>query len=249
MKNPQRDEWPLPMLKIDRNFTILEHSTAAQELIGTTSSFLELLDEESRQKAENLLSGGNSNQPIELNFVAGAEDRFAADVYLKWSDEEETAILVVVRHADSHQRIADQFADLRRRLNETNYDLLLEKMKVEELIERVRELSAPLIQLDESRVLIPLFGDLTIEQMTAVQEKVLSDAYVSGATMIILDFTAVDLIDSSGLQEFDSLLQSLNLMGTSVILTGLHPNHAKRLNELQARLGTRFASSLKDILH
>lgn len=247
MKNPQPEEWPLPLLKINRDFTILDRSSEAKNVLIPAASFLDLLDADSREKAKKLLPDGHSGKEIELNFLTGDVDLFAADVYVKWNTEDE-ALLIVVPHAGSHDRIAEQFAGLRRRLSETNYDLLQEKMKVDELVERVRELSAPLIRLDESRVLLPLFGDLTVEQMAAVQEKVLNDTYLSGATKIILDFTAVDLIDSSGLQEFNSLLQSLSLMGTSVVLTGLHPEHARRLNELDAQLGTEYASSLRDVL-
>ncbi|AQQ54015.1 STAS domain-containing protein [Planococcus lenghuensis] len=247
MKNPQSEEWPLPVLKITRDFTIQDRSLEAEKILVPAASFLDLLDEDSRQKAENLLPKGLPGKGIELNFLGRGEERFAADVHVNWNDEE-TATLVIVPHAESHRRIAGQFTSLRQRLNETNYDLLLEKMKVDELVKRVRELSAPLIRLDRSRMLIPLFGDLTVEQMAAVQEKVLSDTYASGATKIILDFTAVDLIDNSGLQEFNSLLQSLSLMGTSVTLTGLHPDHARRLNELDVHLGITYASSLQDIL-
>ncbi|WP_088009603.1 STAS domain-containing protein [Indiicoccus explosivorum] len=246
MQNLQHDGWPLPAVTIGQDFTILEQSPEAARLFGPASSLLDLLDEESRPKARDFLYSNKTGQRTELNIIGAKGERMTADVYAKWNGGE--AVVVFVPTDDSLRRISDQFTALRRRLNETNYDLLLEKMKVDELVERVQELSAPFIRLDRTRVLVPLFGDLTSDQMAAVQSRVLQDTYSASATEILLDFTAVDEIDRSGLQALDSLLQSLSLMGTDVTLTGLHPEHAQRLHELDARLGTRFASSLKDVL-
>lgn len=238
---------PLPAYTLDRQLVIIEGSAEAIELFGDCRIFTDIVDEESLKKAKTLLSSEVLQPKFELNFISRKGELFLADVYGKRSDSGSLS-LVVVPKDNQLERVANQLAKLRERLRETDYDLFQEKERTVELLQRVRELSAPYIQLDANRLLVPLFGDLTEEQVQAFSPRLLANIYETRAETVIFDLTAMGKISDGGLQQFANLLQSLTIMGTASIFTGVKPEHAKHLHQMQAKLPMRFLSSLQQVL-
>ncbi|MCP2033399.1 rsbT co-antagonist protein RsbR [Planomicrobium sp. HSC-17F08] len=238
---------PLPAFTLDNHLHVVESSAEAFELFGDCRLFTDIVDEESLQKVKTLLSSEVLQPKFELNFTSKKDGLFLADVYGKRSDSGNIS-LVIVPKDNQMERVANQLTKLRERLRETDYDLFQEKERTLELLQRVRELSAPYIQLDSDRLLVPLFGDLTEEQVLAFMPRLLANIYETQAETVIFDLTAMGKITDEGLQHLEQLLQSLSIMGMSSIFTGVKPEHAKQLHHMQAKLPMRFLSSLQEVL-
>ncbi|HSI66377.1 MAG TPA: STAS domain-containing protein [Planococcus sp. (in: firmicutes)] len=238
---------PLPIFKINTDFDILDSSPEATMLFTKKDNFTELVDPGSRMKAAAFIRPDSMAQKLELNFTDQAGNLFLADVHIKW-ESDHIANLVLVQKDPHMERIAAQLNKLQGRLRETDFELLSEKERTDALLHEVWDLSAPCIQLDKHKVLIPLFGKLEPEKMNIIQSKILDYLYVKAVETALLDFSAVGEIDKEGLFQLNTLLKTLEVMGIEVIIIGLHPLHAKRLHGLLGELNTRFASSLQDIL-
>lgn len=238
---------PLPAFTLDPQLFIVEGSAEAFELFGNCRFFTDIVDEDSLQKAKTCLSSEVLQPKFELNFISKKGELFLADVYGKRSESGNLSLVIVLKD-NQLERVANQLAKLRERLRETDYDLFQEKERTVELLQRVRVLSAPYIQLDANRLLVPLFGDLTEEQVQAFSPRLLANIYETRAETVIFDLTAMGKITDGGLQQLADLLQSLTIMGTASIFTGVKPEHAKHLHQMQAKLPMRFLSSLQQVL-
>lgn len=243
----QLDEWPLPTFKLTSKLKIVECSEEAKKLVGVCSSFLEILDEGSREKAGTFLLSDGPMVPLELNFISVTKELFLGDVYRKW-DSDLCLNLILVPKGNRLLEITSQLLSLRTRLQETNYDLLLEKERTEELLQQVRQLSAPCIHLGKKHVLVPLFGDLDPRKIEVIRFHILNQIYETGAETVILDLTAMEQLEQEGADYLKSLMQTFNVMGIRGIVTGIKPQHAQQLHHLQTGHDLHFASSLQTVL-
>lgn len=241
------DEWPLPAFKLNNKLAIVECSEEARKLFGDCSVFLELLDEGSKEKARTFLSGNQSGEPLELNFVSADQKLFLGDVYSKWAGDFCLNIVLVPKD-NRLLEITSQLLSLRTRLQETNYDLLLEKERTEELLLQVRQLSAPCIDLGQKHVLIPLFGDLDPRKIEVIRFHILNQIYETAAETVIMDFTAMEKLEQDGVDYLKSLMQTFQVMGIHGIVTGIKPQHAQQLHHLKTGLDLHFVSSLQTVL-
>ena len=241
------ESWPLPAYQLNKKLEIVESSEAATAMFGKAGSFLELLDEGSESKAKNFLLGPRFSGPVELNFKGADGNAKLCDLHCKW-DSGSIVNVIAVPKDDNVSKIAAQLSSMRSRLNDTNYDLLLEKERTDKLLLRVSELSAPTIELGDGHLLIPLFGDLDSTKIESIRDHVLIDVYDKNAETVILDLTAMGKISPEGLDYLSSLLQTFKIMGIETIITGVHPEHAMHLPSLKATIDMRFVASLSMVL-
>lgn len=241
------ESWPLPAYQLNNKLGIVESSETARSVFGNPSSFLELLDEGSVSKARNYLQQPQFTGSVELNFIDREGRTRLCDLHCKW-DSEFVLNVVAVPKDDKVAKIAAQLSGMRSRLNDTNYDLLLEKERADQLLLRVSELSAPTIELGAGHLLIPLFGDLDSTKVQSIRDHILHDVYEKHAETIILDLTAMGEIRHEGMEFLSSLLQTFKIMGIENIVTGVKPEHAQLLHALKATDGMRFESSLASVL-
>lgn len=243
----QYDTLPLPAFRLNEKLSVVNCSDEARRLFGEISSFLEIVDEASANKAKKMLASGTVVEKFELNVIAQPSNLILADVFAKWDSQFSLSVILVPKDGKM-ERVIQQLGQLRSRLNETDYDLFLEKERTADLLQQVQELSAPCIQLDRDRLLIPLFGELSREKVEAVSSRLLENIYQVDAEMVILDFTAMTKITSQGLTSLESLLQTISVMGTESIICGVKPIHAKKLHHLQSLLSVKFISSLQEVI-
>jgi rsbT co-antagonist protein RsbR len=243
----QLAEWPLPAFQLNNSLAVVDQSLEAELLFGKTSDFLMLLDEGSREKAQRLMKQSGDQGAVELNFVT-EQGLLLADSYFRWNSEF-TVNVVIVPKDDKISAIATQLMRLRGRLRETDYELLQEKERADALLEKVRKLSAPCIKIGGGYVLIPLFGDLDLNKVEAIRPYVVDYIYENGGETVILDLTAMGTVTQDGVDYLDSLVQTLCVMGIDTIVTGVKPQHAKKMHLLKAELNLRFESSLEVVLN
>ena len=87
--------------------------------------------------------------------------------------------------------------------------------------EAIRELTTPILQIRDRLLLLPIIGmidtartrDLTTALLNAVREK--------RAKVVVLDITAVEMIDSKVAQHLLQIAAAVRLMGATMIVTGI----------------------------
>ncbi|WP_104987348.1 AAA family ATPase [Sorangium cellulosum] len=103
---------------------------------------------------------------------------------------------------------------------------------------RLSELSTPLIPITERIVVMPLIGTMDEARASQVLEAALSGAQSRGAAVVILDITGVKVVDTGVACSLMNTAAALRLLGTRVVLTGVRPDVARTLVELDMGLGS-----------
>lgn len=235
----------VPYLVINKQYEILSITKEMEELSASTSNFLELVDEGSISKVQEEVVPAKIKNKMEINIYQRERelDPLLVDLYVNWKNDLQAELMILPKD----QRVSDitvSLGKLRSRLNNTNFELLEEKEKLQEAIDENNRLSAPFIELSSTTALVPLFGDLNDEKMYTVSENLLESAQKADKETILVDLTAVGEIEHDGMIVFQNIVQSLSYMGIEIVVIGVKPDHAQRINQLQLKLGLRFISSL-----
>lgn len=110
----------------------------------------------------------------------------------------------------------------------------------------LRELSTPLIPLDEGVVAMPLIGAIDSVRAQQVIETLLEGVSVHHARVAILDITGVSVVDTQVANGLIRAAQAVKLLGAQVVLTGIRPEVAQTLVGLGVELtGIATRSSLR----
>ncbi|WP_058308082.1 STAS domain-containing protein [Gracilibacillus massiliensis] len=226
----QAKHLPVVYFKVDQNFKILETSDQAKQEFIRSSDFFSLLDSESREKALSFLQDPLNSSSIELNMKSISNPLSVYQVSINWDDQ--IGHIVCYPANDQVEQLAIQLTSLRERLDDTNFSLLTKKEELERAQQRIDALSGPLIFLSSELVLIPLFGDVTIDKMQIINEKVSRELYQSDSTKLLIDFTAVDHLHPKGIDLLGELIEIIFLLGQKPIITGLSPSHARLLSNI-----------------
>ncbi len=97
---------------------------------------------------------------------------------------------------------------------------------------RLRELSTPFIPIAEGVVLMPLIGTIDHQRSEQIIDTLLTGIARQHATFAILDITGVPLVDTYVAQSLIRTAQSVTLLGSRIILTGIQPQTAQTLVHL-----------------
>lgn len=101
----------------------------------------------------------------------------------------------------------------------------------------LRELSTPIIPLDEGVLVMPLIGAIDGARAGMIMEVLLDGISAQRAKIAILDITGVKVVDTEVANALIRAAQAARLLGAEVILTGIAPAVAMSLVELDADLG------------
>ncbi len=170
-----------------------------------------------------------------------------------WADAEEVVVSedelsVVFRVYPADKTIAteiERVRKLRHRAGEQQFRARLDEATASlreqlEVVERQREtilrLSAPLIQVWDGILVLPLIGELDEVRIHDLIERTLAAVTNRGATHLILDLTGVDtfsVITGTGLLR---LVGASRLLGTHCMFTGISPELAQGLVEAETSM-------------
>ncbi|WP_437597959.1 AAA family ATPase [Sorangium sp. So ce590] len=122
----------------------------------------------------------------------------------------------------------------RERAEEERAQLQEEIIRVQ--TERLSEMSTPLIPITDRVMVMPLIG--TVDQARARQmlETALQGAQRCHAAVVIIDVTGVKVVDSGVAAMLVSAATALRLIGAQAVLTGIRPEVARTLVELDVEL-------------
>ncbi|WP_019243515.1 MULTISPECIES: STAS domain-containing protein [Bacillus] len=102
----------------------------------------------------------------------------------------------------------------------------------------IKELSAPVITLNESIGLLPIIGNLDIERVQNLIESTLQKSVAAGINLLIIDLSGVVTIDTMVAHQLFQLVDSLRLVGINTVLTGLRPEVA----QTSIQIGLNFSN-------
>lgn len=242
--------FPLPVFTINKNFILQSYSKEAEDSFVITQNFLDLFDEGSLSKLKKWINPEVKKVTLEVQLkpFGNARNPVTCDLHVKWSNDLHAEVLLILKD-DQMERVTTMMNQLRARLNDTNFQLLEEKEKLEEALELNNRLSAPFITLTEETALIPLFGDLSLDKMDVVEEPLLQRVNQGGIERVLLDFTAVGDIPKDGAQALKSLTASLFYMGAAVVITGVRPEQVPKLQHIRFPIEVSYLHSLQQAIY
>ncbi|WP_438027811.1 STAS domain-containing protein [Sorangium sp. So ce233] len=103
--------------------------------------------------------------------------------------------------------------------------------------ETIRALGTPLLPLANDVLAMPLIGPIDSRRSEQILEGLLHGVAKVGASMVILDVTGVETIDTQAANALARAAQALRLLGARVLVTGIQPSMAQVLVELGVDLG------------
>lgn len=240
---------PLPAFIVNEKLDIIEMSQLASESFYSTSSFLDLVDNYSRTKAEKYLTPLEKEVELELVLTTEKESYSLYNVYAKWSNEG-TAQLVCIKQDQRIAKLAESIQKQSERLSETNFDLLDKKEELENALNRIKKLSSPFLPISSTIGVIPLFGTLEQELFEVNENELLYSLRDEDYDRVIIDFSGVGDIEASGAYALHSFCKMVNVIGVIPVLSGVKPSHVFHLLDLNFELGQNFdiTGNLKDAI-
>ena len=232
---------PLPYFTINQDFHIIDASDIALETFNKSDSFLDIVDRESQKKARRTLTSAPFViTELVMNTKNSPYGLF--QIHINWQNQ--LGHIVCIEQDERIQELIDTVEQHRKRLSDTNFDLLEKKEQLEQSIERILELSVPIIYLAEGMVLVPLIGELNIDLVNKNHKRILESICTQQIERILIDFHGIGDITNEGIRALRNLVLELKVMGTESYIIGVSPQHAKVLNSLPINPNTYY---LKDL--
>jgi rsbT co-antagonist protein RsbR len=114
----------------------------------------------------------------------------------------------------------------------------LQEQVIEAQRESLRELSTPLLPLDQHVLVMPLIGTIDSSRAQLVMETLLEGIAQHQAEVVLVDITGVKVVDTQVAQALIRTAQAAQLLGAQVILTGIQPQIALTLVHLGADMNS-----------
>jgi rsbT co-antagonist protein RsbR len=104
--------------------------------------------------------------------------------------------------------------------------------------EAIRELSTPVLQLQEGLLLLPLVGMIDTDRARRLTEALLQEISERRARVVVMDLTGVPIMDTAVANHLMQTVAAARLMGASALVTGISAENAQTL----VRLGLDLSS-------
>ena len=238
----------VPYLVINKNFDIQHYNKELEDVVGLSQNFLNMLDESSVKKVQHEVTPSKRKNRLEVTLLSPVKESMLFDLYIVWKNDLQATMMLIPK--DEHlMAISASLARLQERLNSTNFELLEEKEKLQESIETNYRLSAPFIKISPDTAVIPLFGDINHKKMEVISEPILQKVQQADVERLLFDFTAVGDFENAGMEAFGNIVRSLIYMGHEIVIIGVTPDQARKINEWKIKLPLKFISSLQQAIH
>jgi rsbT co-antagonist protein RsbR len=157
----------------------------------------------------------------ELGALARGFDAMAATIQQRNSD-------LVAEHAQAEAARADAEA--------AHTAIVAQLETIEQQRNIIREMSVPIMPLDGATLVMPLVGALDSERIRLVQEQALQAIERSSARYMILDISAVPIVDTQVARGLLQVVRAARLLGAEVVLVGVRPEVAQAVVGLGIQL-------------
>lgn len=156
-------------------------------------------------------------------------------------------------------KIGDDFYEMERKVNDlidqflncffisySNYkdDLLDTQRKL------VNNLSVPIIPISSVVSILPLIGKIDTYRINIIIEKVLFEINRLRVQTLIMDLSGIMEMEEEAIQHFLKLLDGIAMMGCRAVITGLRPEIAQNMIDLNVEFGSRavMKGSLQQVI-
>lgn len=113
----------------------------------------------------------------------------------------------------------------------------------------ISKLSAPVIDVWNRVLCLPLIGEIDDVRASEIAERLLSEVAARGAEYVILDLTGVAVLDTSMASKILVVVDSVKLLGAECVLTGIAPRIAQTLVSIGVDLNrAKTMRTLRDAL-
>lgn len=102
----------------------------------------------------------------------------------------------------------------------------------------INELSSPIIPLSETIAILPLVGDIDTTRAKYIMEHALEKCVEKEIKHLVVDLSAVPVIDTMVAQKIFELMNTLTLVGVDPVITGIRPAIALTAVQLGIPLGS-----------
>lgn len=109
----------------------------------------------------------------------------------------------------------------------------------------IASISAPVIEVWDGVITVPLVGPLDAERTAQVQDHLLSEVARTRARHVIVDLTGVDRLEPGAGEGLARLTRAVRLLGAEPTLVGISPHHAQQFAAQAVDLGG--AATLRDL--
>lgn len=155
--------------------------------------------------------------------------------------------------AAQEQTIAERTVALSTALTEVQARAATQAQLLDENAQQrsiIQELSVPVLPISHTTMVIPLVGALDTQRLLVLQERALYAIQGSRVRRLLLDVSAVPLIDSQVAQGLLDVTRQVRLLGAEAILVGIRPEVAQALVALGVDLqAMRTYRDLEAALH
>lgn len=154
---------------------------------------------------------------------------------------------------------AELYAELERKVEERTLELLraneeilalhsaeqarkdaemqAQRVVIEHQEEVIHALLAPVLEVWDGVLAVPLVGALDDQRAAAITESLLARVVSGRCQFVILDLTGVEIVDAGTADMLVRIVRSLRLLGSKAIVTGIRPRVAQALLAAGAELG------------
>lgn len=230
---------PLPTFRVDRQLNVLDHSESAVRRFGNQVRLEAIVDEGSRRKLVKLQ---NQSAAVEMAMVTAASKLEPFTVSVQWDGDE--GYVQCVEVSSQIARLEQMVYQQQMRLADADFQLVEKKEEAEQALIKMKERSAPLISLNSRTALIPMFGDLDDALMEQTKDSLAAQYHIGGYEQLYMDFTAVDRITLTGIEQFKRLVDTLLLLDARIHIVGIKPEHAPFLKDHDHH-GVTYSSSIQ----
>ena len=112
----------------------------------------------------------------------------------------------------------------------------------------IAQLSAPVIDVWEGILAMPLIGDIDEARSARMTESLLEAIVQGGASFTIVDLTGSTVMNTAIAAHLTRMVRAAGLLGTTCFVSGLSPAMARALVELDTDLGVRTFGTLRAAL-
>lgn len=214
----------------DASGAVLTMSESAREAFGGLRSWPSCVVEDGvgAQVLERALGGEHVRRSVEVRTAAGVRWQLLAAERLR--DPVSGELGVLIEHSDDTARVEAEarVSSQAREIDELQAALAL----VEHQREEILRLLAPMLDVGEQTLAVPLIGRLSADKSAIVTSRLLEAVSGRGIRHVIVDLTGAESLDGEGIAQLLSMVRALRLLGAAATLTGTRPKLAQELVEL-----------------
>ncbi|MGK3992923.1 PAS domain-containing protein [Sorangium sp. So ce1024] len=212
---------------IDREGHVLFHNPAALRALGDAPQIDAAFPDEGVGAAIRGAIDAEAPWAGEVRVLTSEGERWHQVEARRTTDPVTGAPAVLVQQLDvtAQRRAEGQIEEQGRLIEELNRSLAL----VEEQRRQILKLSAPILDVGRGTLAVPLIGRLDAERGGELGERLLPAIVAQRASHVVLDVTGADALDPDGAAALEQLARAIQLLGSRPILTGVRPEVARAL--------------------